>query len=172
MSVKKILDDFGKRVVKESRSTLTRKKKRDKGNLYDSIKYDLTVSKNSFNLKFPLADYWEFVDQGVQGVSSSAKAPSSPFKFGTGTGVKGGLTNAIDGWTRRKRIQFKDRKTGRFLSYTSTAFLIRRAIWHKGLETTNFFNKPFERAFQRLPDEVVNAYALEIEDLLKFTTKK
>jgi len=118
-----------------------------------------------------MEDYGEFVDKGVKGVSSSAKAPKSPFKFGTGTGKKGGLTKGIDGWVRRKRFQFKERGTGKFLSYESTAFLVRRSIWNKGIETTNFFTKPFERAFARLSDDVVEAYSLEVDDLLKFALR-
>ena len=167
MSVKQSLDDFGKYIVQQSRSNLTKKGKKDRGDLYKSISYDLKVSKNSFEITFLMEDYGKFVDKGVKGVSSSAKAPTSPFKFGTGTGRKGGLTDGIKGWTRRKRIQFKDRNTGKFLSYESTSFLIMRSIWNKGLETTNFFERPFELAFKRLPDDLVEAYGLEVDRLLK-----
>lgn len=171
MSVKSELDRFGKYVVQQSRSNLSKSDKNDSKSLYNSIGYQLEVSPNSFSLSFTMEDYGEFVDKGVKGVSSSAKAPKSPFKFGTGTGKKGGLTKGIDGWVRRKRFQFKERGTGKFLSYESTAFLIRRSIWHKGIETTNFFTKPFERAFARLSDDVVEAYSLEVDDLLKFVLR-
>jgi len=167
MSVKNALDDFGQYIVKQSRSNLTRKGKKDTSSLYKSLDYDLKVSKNSFELTFLMEDYGKFVDKGVKGVSSSAKAPTSPFKFGSGTGQKGGLTNGIKGWTCRKRIQFKDRNSGKFLSYESTAFLIMRSIYQKGLETTNFFERPFELAFKRLPDDIVEAYGLEVDSLLK-----
>jgi len=167
MSVKNALDDFGKYIVQQSRTNLTKKGKKDTSSLYKSIDYDLKVSKNSFELTFLMEDYGKFVDKGVKGVSSSAKAPTSPFKFGSGTGRSGGLTNGIKGWTKRKRIQFKDRNSGKFLSYESTAFLIIRSIYQKGLETTNFFERPFELAFKRLPDNVVEAYGLEVDSLLK-----
>lgn len=167
MSVKNALDDFGQYIVKQSRANLTRKGKKDTSSLYKSLDYDLKVSKNSFELTFLMEDYGKFVDKGVKGVSSSAKAPTSPFKFGSGTGQKGGLTNGIKDWTRRKRIQFKDRNTGKFLSYESTSFLIMRSIYQKGLETTNFFERPFELAFKRLPDELVDKYGLEVDKLLK-----
>jgi hypothetical protein len=82
------------------------------------------------------------------------------------------LTNGIDGWVQRKRIQFKDRKSGKFMSYKQTAYLIRNSIWNKGIETTNFFTKPFEDAFKRLPDNIVEAFGLEVDNLFNFTTKK
>jgi hypothetical protein len=168
---RKYLDDFGKYIVQQSRSNLSKKGKKDKGDLYNSIKYDLIVSKNSFQLSFSMEDYGEFVDKGVKGVTSSSKAPNSPFKFGTGTGIKGGLTNGINGWVQRKRIQFKNRSNGRFMSYKNTSFLIMRSIWNKGLETTNFFERPFELAFKRLPEEVIEKYSLELDDLMKYTLK-
>jgi len=172
---KQYLDSFGKYIVQQSKTNLSKKGKKDTSDLYNSISYDLTVSKNSFQLSFKMTDYGEFVDLGVKGVTSSFKAPNSPFKFGTGTGMKGGLTKGIDGWVQRKRIQFKQRDgkgvKGQFLSYKQTSFLIRRAIWHKGIETTNFFTKPFEMAFKRLPDELIETYALEVEDLLKYSLK-
>lgn len=168
MSVRAELDAFGKYVVKQSKANLTRKKKKDTGELYKSIDYDLFVSKTeaSFSLSFKMADYGEFIDKGVKGVSSSAKAPKSPYKFGTGSGAKGGLTNGIDQWVSRKRIQFQDRQSGKFMSYKQTAFLIRRSIWFKGIETTNFFSKPLEDAFKRLPDSLVEAFALEVDNIL------
>lgn len=174
MSVADELNKFGKYVVQQSKSNLSKKKKKDTSTLYNSIKYDVSKTKDSTTLSFDFGsanDYWQFVDKGVKGVSSSVKAPTSPFKFGTGTGKSGGLTKGINGWVGRKRIQFKDRKTGKFLSYKATSFLIIRSIWNKGLETTNFFTKPFEQAFQRLPDEIYAAYALEVEEQLKIRFK-
>jgi len=167
--LEKYLNEFGKSVVKQSRTRLSKSKKNDSKKLYNSLSYDLNVSKNSFSLSFNMEDYGTFIDKGVKGVSSSAKAPKSPYKFGTGTGKKGGLTNGIDKWVTRKRIQFKDRKSGRFMSYKSTAFLIRNSIWNKGLETTNFFSKPFENAFKKLPDIIIEKFALDLDDFLDFT---
>jgi hypothetical protein len=170
MSVKSELDKFGKYIVQQSRSNLTKKNKKDRGKLYKSIGYDLEVGKRSFSLSFKMENYGTFVDKGVKGVSSSSKAPNSPYRFGSGTGKKGGLTEGINGWVKRKRFQFRDKK-GKFLSYESTAFLVRRSIWFTGLKTTNFFERPFELAFKRLPEDLVQSFGLEVEDLLKFSLK-
>jgi len=175
MSVVNELDKFGKYVVQQSKSNISKRKKKDTSNLYNGVSYKVEEGNRTTTLKFDFGtanDYWEFVDKGVKGVSSSAKAPNSPFKFGTGTGRKGGLTSGINGWVARKRIQFKDRKTGKFLSYKSTAFIISRSIWNKGLATTNFFTKPFEQAFQRLPEDIYEAYSLQVEEQLKVRFKK
>lgn len=172
MSVKNALEAFGQRVQQQAKSNLTKKGKKDSGGLYDSIKYDLQVHKNSFHLSIKMEQYGAFVDQGVKGKSSSMRAPNSPFRFGTGTGKKGGLTNAMEGWAQRKRIQFSDRKTGRFLSYKSTAFLMARAIYQKGIAPTNFISGPFRNEFAKLPEEVTRAYGLEVENFLRQTLRQ
>ncbi len=166
-----VLTDFSKYVVKQSRTNLTKGGRNVSKQLYDSIGYDVKVSKNSFELGFKMQDYGQFQDQGVRGKSSSSRAPRSPFKFGTGSGAKGGLTNGIDTWVKRKRIQFKNRKSGKFMSYENTAFLIRNSIYNKGLKPTMFFSKPFEAGFINLPDDVIQAYGLDVENFLKYTLK-
>lgn len=171
METKNYLDNFGKYIVQQSRSNLTKKQKNDTKDLYNSLSYEVNVYPNSFQLSFKMTDYGQFVDKGVKGVSSSSKAPNSPFRFGSGSGKTGGLTKGIDGWVQRKRIQFKNRGTGKFMSYKQTAFLIRNSIWNKGLETTNFFTKPFEHAFKKLPEDLVEIYALDVENLMKTALK-
>ena len=57
------------------------------------------------------------------------------------------------------------------MSYEQTSFLIIRSIWNTGLKTTNFFTKPFEQAFMRLPDEIYAAYALTVVEQIKVILK-
>ena len=96
-NIEKVLNKFGKYVVQQARSNLSKKSKNVSKELYNSISYDLKVSESgaSFSLAFKMADYGEFQDKGVKGKSSSAKAPNSPYRFGTGTGKKGGLRESI-----------------------------------------------------------------------------
>ena len=175
-NVKASLEKFAKGVVQQARSNLTRNKKNVTGNLYESLQYDLEVGPNSIALRWKmdeLAPYWKFQDYGVQGKSSNTKAPSSPFKFGSGeSGMKGGLTRAINQWVRARRFQFQSREKGtkgQFLSYDSTAFLITRSIYNKGIRTTSFFTNPFRLEFKQLPQEIAKAYALDLADFLRFT---
>lgn len=171
-NINNALQKFTKYVVSQSRANLTRKNKNVRGNLYKSVKGDSFVGKNSIGVYFEMEEYGEFQDQGVKGKTSSAKAPNSPFRFGSGTGRKGGLTEGINRWVRDKRFQFKDRQSGKFLSYEATAFLITRSVYNKGIEASRFFSKPFEAGFERLPDEIVEAYGLDVEQFLKDTINK
>jgi len=168
-NVEKELKNFAKYVVTKSRMNLRSSDKNSSGDLSRSLDSDVKVSKNSFQLAFMMEDYGVFQDKGVRGKSSSAKAPNSPFKFGTGTGRKGGLSEGINKWVKRKRFQFRDKKSGRFLSYDSTAFLISRSIYQKGIAPSLFFTKPFEKAFKNLNKDLVEAYKLDVEQLMKNT---
>ena len=104
----KELGKIGKEVRRRARISLKARGKVVTGNLYNSIRYEQGVARNekSLNLRFtfPGADYWQFVDEGVQGAISSAKAPRSPFRFGSGTGPSGRLRPSIDKWVVRKGI--------------------------------------------------------------------
>ena len=163
--VQKALERFRNHVVSVSRRNLTNNNKNVSKNLYNSIKGDVKAMQNSFSLEFSMADYGVYQDQGVKGKTSSAKAPNSPYKFGSGKGKQGGLTEGIKKWVKQKRFQFSDKKTGKYLSYESTAFLITRGIYNKGIRPSMFFTKPFEAAYKNLPDELIRSFALDAEQL-------
>lgn len=173
--VKASLEKFAKGVVQQARSNLTREKKNVTKTLYNSLQYEIEAGPNSLALRWKmneLAPYWKFQNYGVQGKTSNFKAPSSPFKFGSGKGdMKGGLTRAINEWVSARKFQFRDEK-GRFMSYDNTAFLITRSVYNKGIRTTNFFTRPFQLKFQQLPQEIAQAYALELADFLRFTLQQ
>ena len=160
------IDKFKRYVIAKSKLNLKEQDRNVSSKLYNSIGGESISSKNSIRLAFEMEDYGTFQDLGVKGKRSSAKAPNSPYKFGSGTGKKGGLTEGINKWVRARRFQFRDKK-GQFLSFESTAFLITRSIYNKGIKPSFFFTKQFEKAFERLPDDIIEAYGLDVESLIK-----
>jgi hypothetical protein len=162
MSVEKALDTFGKRVQQQSRSNLTRLKKNVSGDLYKGTKYDLTVSPNSFSLSFPLTPYWNFQDAGVSGTERKF---NTPFSYKT----KKPPADIFESWAKRKGIKPRG-ANGQFTTYKSFGFAVANSVFKKGLKPTKFFTTPFENEFNKLPDELVKAYALELDDLLRFST--
>ena len=166
------LQAFNKYVIKQARTNLTKGNKNVSKKLYDSLKATTKVNPNSIENYIEMEQYGQFLDLGVKGKVSSQRAPNSPFKYGSGTGKKGGLTEGIRGWVKARRFQFKNRETGKFMSYEQTAQLITRSIYLKGTKPTLFFSKPFAKGFESLPDELIKAYGLDIESFLKFTLKE
>jgi hypothetical protein len=162
--IQKALERFREHVVNQAKRNLTQKDKNVSKKLHQSIKGDVKAMPNSIAMYFSMEEYGAYQDLGVKGKRSSAKAPNSPFKFGSGTGKKGGLTEAMKKWVARRRIQFKD-KEGKYMSYDSTAWLMTKSIYSKGIKPSLFFTKPFEAAYKNLPDELIEMYGLEASKL-------
>ena len=172
-NVDEVVNKYGKYVVQQSKSNLTKDKKGG-GDLYNSVSYKIEKSQDDFLLEFLMEDYGAFVDRGVKGKTSTYQETSaalSKFQYGSGTGPKGGLTKGIRKWLQKKRFQFRDKK-GRFMSYESMTFLIARSIYNKGLKANLFFTKPFEAGLKRLPDDLIKGFALDIENAIILGTKK
>jgi hypothetical protein len=171
--VNKTIQMFRDYVIKEAKDNLTRSGHNNTSSLSNSIKGEV-VTENQYSIVgFTMNDYGTFVDLGVKGKTSSNKAPNSPYKFGSGSGQKGGLTQGINKWVKQKGFQFRDRKSGRFLSYDSTAYLITRSIFNKGIKPSLFFTKPFEAGYKKYIDiDLVKAFGQDIDTIIDYNLKK
>jgi len=172
LEVEAVIKRFRDYVIQQSRSNLSKSGHNNTKELYNSLKGEIVNEKDYTIVGFEMLNYGMFQDQGIKGKSSSAKAPNSPFKFGTGTGKKGGLTQGINKWVRQKGFQFRDRKSGKFLSYQSTAYLITRSIFHKGIKPSLFFTKPFEAGYKKYIDtDLMKAFSQDIDTLIDYSLK-
>ena len=175
LEVEKTIKRFRDYVIQQSRSNLSKTGHNNSKALYNSLKGEVVTENDYTIVGFTMANYGMFVDQGVKGKTSSTKAPKSPFKFGSGTGAKGGLTQGIKKWVRQKGFQFRSKEEGskgRFLSYESTAYLITRAIFHKGIKPSLFFTKPFEAGYKKYIDtDLIKAFGQDIETMVDYNLK-
>lgn len=164
--------EFASYVVQQSRSNLTKSGGNASGSLYKSIKPNVIVEKDAFIVQFEMEDYGLFQDQGVKGTQSSyGSSSNSPFRFGTGSGRRGGLTDGIQNWVKLKKFRWRD-KRGRYMSYKSISYIIINSIWRKGLRARFFFTTPFDKGIQRFGDQFLNAFLLDTEKTIIFGEKK
>jgi len=171
LEVEATIKRFRDYVIQQAKSNLTKGGKNSSKSLYNSLKGEIVTEKGFTIVGFKMDDYGTFVDLGVRGKSSSLKAPNSPYKFGSGTGKKGGLTEGINKWVKQKGFQFRD-KRGRFMSYDSTAYLITRSIFHKGIKPSLFFTKPFEAGYKKYIDvDLVKAFGQDVETMVDYNLK-
>ena len=152
--VQEAIDKFRKYVVQQSRSNLTKQKKNASKSLYNSIKGVSKVNPNSISLYFEMEAHGVFQDKGVSG---KEKKYNTPYSYKS----KMPPTKALDKWVVRRGIAPRDAK-GRLISRKSLKFLIARSIYRNGIKPSMFFTKPFEAAYDRLPDELVEAYGIDI----------
>lgn len=179
------LNKFAKYVIQQSRRKLTKEKKNASRSLYKSLDYVLSTHQNSFRLSFLMDEHGKFIDKGVKGADPSnlspntkkrgQQAPNSPYRFGSGShkGTWGDFVDSLESWVKLRNVRFRDPK-GRFKkgSYRSVAYVTAKNIYARGIAPTYFFSEPFEKAFNNLPDDLVDRFALDIEEFLKYTTEK
>lgn len=174
-NVQQELNRFAKYVIQQSRTNLTKGKKNSSKALYNSLDYDLNVSPNSFSMSFLMEDYGIFQDKGVKGTKSNyIENKNSPFSYKSKGGKRGlkGMPplSKMDKWIVRKGLKGIRGKDGKFISRKSLQFMIAKSIFEKGIKASLFFTKPFEKAFKNLDKDIIEAYKLDVEELLKFTT--
>jgi len=164
-NTKQSLEYFRKYVSSQSRRNLTRLKKNDTKGLYKRLDGVLKVSPNSFQLSWDLG-YGNFQDKGVSGTE---KKYDTPYSYKS----KMPPIKPLSDWAKRKGIRLRDEQ-GKFQkgNYKTIGFLIARSIFRKGIKPSLFFTKPFEQGFKNLPDQVIEAYGLDVEEFLKFTLNK
>jgi len=162
-NVQQELNRFAKYVIKQSRTNLTKGKKNSSKALYNSLDYDINVSPNSFSLSFLMEDYGVFQDKGVSGVK---KKYNTPYSYTN----KMPPPSKMDKWIVRKGLKGVRGKDGKFISRKSLQFMIARSIYNNGIKPSLFFTKPFKKAFTNLDKDIIKAYQLDVEELLKFTT--
>lgn len=170
---KESLNKFAKYVVQQSRSNLTKNKKNYSKELYNSLGSEIDVGANSFSLDFVMEKYGIFQDRGVKGTESGRSLDN--FRYKQSSNLKGfeAATGTFAKWAKFRNIRLRNAK-GQFAkgNYKSIGFIIANSIKKKGIKPSLFFTKPFEKAFHNLPNELVEAYGLDVEQFLQYTIDK
>jgi hypothetical protein len=152
-----VLNKFVKYVVSQAKRNLTTTGKNASKKLYNSIEGEAKAFPNSIGVYFNMEEYGFFQDKGVSGIK---KKYNTPFSYKT----KMPPAKAFDKWTIRRGIAPRG-KGGQFQTRKGLNFAIARSIFEKGIKPSLFFTKPFEAAFKNLPDDLIEGYGLDAENL-------
>ena len=164
-----VLENFNKFIITEARKNLTRKGINASSTLYDSLDSDVEVFANSFRAFVSMETYGEFVDKGVSGTKVKYNTPYSFRSKGGKNGLRGmPPPDMFRSWIRSKGIIARDKK-GRFDELDDAAFAMAASAQKKGFRPTLFISRPFELGFAKLPDELIEAYGLDLENFMEFT---
>ncbi len=143
-NIEKYLNSFGKQVVNRAKGNL-QKAKGGGTNLENSISFKVVADADGFSVQFYMDSYGTFVDKGVSGNKQKRtfkdyenKTVSSPYKYTNKQPPPGILAK----WIKKKGIKGRDKKTGKFISNMSLAFIMGRAIKRDGIQGISFFQKP------------------------------
>ena len=157
--VEKALNNFGKFVVQQARTRLTKGRKNVSKNLYNSLDYKINSTQDSVSVIFEMEDYGKFQDQGVSGIK---KKYNTPFSFKS----KMPPSKAFSQFVVRKNIKGSRDEKGRFIKRKSLQYLIARSIFTRGIKPSMFFTKPFNQAFDKLPPELQDKFGIDIENII------
>lgn len=159
-NTKKALEQFLKYTITQAKANLTRKKKNSTKSLYNSLDYDLNVTKSSFSASITALEYGEYQDKGVSG---KKKKYDTPYSYKD----KKPPAKVFDKWIVKKGIAPRNEK-GQFQSRTGIAYAIANSIFINGIKPSRFLSEPFEKGFKKLPNEIIEAYGLDVESFLKY----
>ncbi len=127
--------------------------------LEGSIIFDIKVLGTGYQFELKMNDYWEFVDQGVQGVGGVKKNGTRYFPKNTTSefrfNQKKPPLSALEEWSYFQGVN---------------PFVVQNSVFHKGTKATNFYSDVVdEELFDQLNKELAAAGAKEISITLKNT---
>jgi hypothetical protein len=160
------LEAFKSFVIQQARTRLTKGRKNVSKGLYDSLKGYVKEMPNSILVEFEMDEYGVYQDKGVSGTQ---KKYNTPFSYKS----KMPPIKPLADWAKARNIRLRDEQ-GKFKkgNYNTIGYLIARSIYRKGIKPSLFFTKPFEQAFEKLPNELVDKFGLDVEDFLAYTLKQ
>lgn len=173
-NIERFLKSFGKYIIKQSRTNLTKGKKNVTKDLYDSLNFKIITDNKGFTIEFPMAEYGTFVDKGVSGNQNKrqykdymGKKVPSPYKYTTRQPPSG----ILEKWISARGLKGRDAR-GRYITNKSFAFLIARSIKAKGIKGISFFQRPMELGLKRFGSDLLNALKGDISESLNKTIVK
>lgn len=151
----KALDRFLNDVISKAKENLNKHNINASKDLYNSFKSNIKVSPNSFEASITAEGYLPFIDRGVKGVKGGSSL--SGFRYTN----KKPPVRFLQTWLKQKTGKFRQKDQKKI------AFAIQNKIFNYGIRPTKFFTNPFEQEFANLPNELVEAYGLDIDKFLK-----
>lgn len=170
----RVLEDFKRYVVSQSKRNLTMGGHKASGKLHSSIKGYVEKKMNRGmsgrftggstmpSLTFSMLEYGKYIDHGVRGSKSSRiNTRRSPYKF-SGR-FKAVPLKPITNWCKKKGID------------TSLAYPIAKSVYEKGISSSMFFLKPYNKRLKvtlkkyhsAVADDIARNMANQLERKIK-----
>jgi hypothetical protein len=168
----KVLKEFANSVFLEAERNLPA----FSGELKNSFKSTIKENPNSITLAMSMADYGFYQDEGVRGVGGVRRTTSRFNKSNN----KGKM------WKQKgkgSRFSFKKLSINLYgngkwsgirlwaISKGLNPYAVAKSVAMQGIKPSKFMTKALEKEFKTLPDEIVQAYGLDIDKFLAFAFK-
>ena len=186
--VGELVFDFANGLLKDLQENLVNSDSMASGNLYQSISFEpLHITKTGIMFELIMDSYYKYVDKGVKGRDSSAKAPNSPYQYKD----KRPPSGPIKEWLRtkgykpkeefitasqqkrltelsgikRKKSVLRTKLKKQTMDEIITSFAIATAlnIQKNGIKATNFYSDVVnEERFDKFRKDIAEAFKQDI----------
>ena len=186
--VGELVFDFANGLLKDLQENLVKSDSMATGNLYQSISFEpLHITKTGIMFELIMDSYYKYVDKGVKGRDSSAKAPNSPYQYKDKrppiapikewlmtkgykpkeefiTASQQKRLTELSGIKRKKSVlRTKLKKQTMDEIMTSFALATALNIQKNGLKATNFYSDVVnEERFDKFRKEIAEAFKQDI----------
>jgi hypothetical protein len=126
-SIGDVMNNLAIRVTQEVLKQIDAEQLMDTGNLRQSVQMPVKFFGTKFVATLFMADYYDFINKGVKGTISQAKAPGSPYSF------KKNKPPLFKEWSYRKGLN---------------PFAVQQSVFKKGIRKRPFWDKAYNTITQ------------------------
>jgi len=164
-NIERYLKSFGKKVIRGANNIASTKGYNLNG------KFSVSVKKvdNGYDVVFKAPDYTSFIDKGVSGNKKrryykdyKGAKRKSPFQYKD----KAPPSHVFEKWIKKKGIQGRDKKTGRFIKRKALAFVMAKSMQIKGRDGIGIFQKPLSLEYRKLNKGIAQAIKNDMKQIL------
>jgi hypothetical protein len=164
--VRDVMNNFGENVLETARQNLIERGSSVSGNLEQKMKFVAKVMPNSISLKFDLGEYGEGIDQGVKGsMPQRYLVGRTPFKFNALYPSRNMVDNVLS-WAKKVGFRFYD------FDQRHGAFSLATYILREGIIGNKFFTDAYEDYIREIPEDIAEAFGLDVEEFFRFIFKE
>jgi len=126
-SIGDVMNNLAIRVTQEVLKQIDAEQLMDTGNLRQSVQMPVKFFGTKFVATLFMADYYDYINKGVKGTISQAKAPGSPYSF------KNKKPPLFKEWSYRKGLN---------------PFAVQQSVFKKGIRKRPFWDKAYNTITQ------------------------
>jgi hypothetical protein len=126
-SIGDVMNNLAIRVTQEVLKQIDAEQLMDTGNLRQSVQMPVKFFGTKFVATLFMANYYDFINKGVKGTISQAKAPDSPYSF------KSKKPPLFKEWSYRKGLN---------------PFAVQQSVFKKGIRKRPFWDKAYNTITQ------------------------
>lgn len=163
--LQKVLQDYARDAAELYKQQITNGEKNASKKLLESVKSNVIVGSQEYEVTLTLEHYWKYVEYGRQGVNSS------PMKAYPGALPPGKAAfppvNALLKWIEVKPVIPRPGKNGKIPTPKQLAYLIGRKIHQEGIEPFPALYRTKQELDQKYNEKISAALGHDISNYIK-----